>query len=57
MTCQCISPDCPVHRPELACSFEATRRVRSRDWDEGDYAMCRTCGTSAVTSGIFEEAN
>lgn len=55
MTCQCVSLDCPVHRPELECSLEAVRVVRSRDWDGGEYRMCRVCAVSARLSGIFEE--
>lgn len=55
--CQCTSPDCvSTNHTELECSAASMRRVRSRDWDEGEYAMCFWCGASAVMSGIFEEA-
>lgn len=55
--CQCVSPACvTAHEGELECRAEATRTVRSRDFDEGAYAFCGWCAIAARASGLFEEA-
>lgn len=57
MTCQCISPSCATtHQADFTCTAEATRTLRSRDFDEGVYQFCSWCAIAARASGIFESA-
>lgn len=52
--CACVAIGCESKRHvDLECGQPATRRVRSRDWDERVYPMCSICGAAAIVGGMF----